>query len=63
MRKKEKKKKTNRKHRGLYVCDKCGLIINSDVSAGVNIVHKLKPDVFKDYYAMDMLLRPITVKI
>ena len=58
-----RRRKTNRKHRGLYVCDKCGLVINSDVSAGVNIVHELKPDVFKNYYAMDMLLRPITVKI
>ena len=56
-------RKANRKHRGLYICDECGLVINSDVSAGVNIVHELNPDVFKDYYAMDMLLRPITIKI
>ena len=58
-----RRKKSNRKHRGLYICDKCGLVINSDVNAGVNIVHKLKPDVFKDYYAIDLLLRPITIKI
>ena len=58
-----RRKKSNRKHRGLYVCDKFGLVINSDVSAGINIVHKLKLDVFKDYYAIDMLLRPTTVEI
>ncbi len=58
-----RKRKASRKYRGLYVCNTCGLVINSDVNAGANIVHKLKLDMFKDYSDIDMLLRPITVKI
>jgi len=31
--------KNNRKHRGLYVCRKCGNILNADVNGGLNIVN------------------------
>ncbi len=55
-------RKTNRKYRGLYVCDECDLVINSDVNRAINIVHKLEAETFKDYYAMNTLFRPISIK-
>ena len=33
-------KKSNRKHRGLYVCSVCGSVMNADVNASKNILHK-----------------------
>jgi transposase len=37
-------RKRNRKTRGLYICNKCGLKINADVNGAVNILRKyLRP--------------------
>jgi putative transposase len=36
-------KKSNRKHRGLYVCQDCGTVLNADVNASKNILHKGVP--------------------
>jgi len=36
-------KKSNRKHRGLYVCHDCGTVLNADVNASNNILHKGVP--------------------
>ncbi|MHA1747001.1 MAG: RNA-guided endonuclease InsQ/TnpB family protein, partial [Promethearchaeota archaeon] len=36
-------KKSNRKHRGLYVCQDCGTVLNADVNASNNILHKGVP--------------------
>jgi len=33
--------KNNRKHRGLYVCRKCGNTINADVNGAINIMKKV----------------------
>jgi len=33
-------RKANRKHRGLYVCSKCGAVLNADVNAAVNLLRK-----------------------
>ncbi len=33
-------KKSNRKYRGLYVCESCGAVINADVNASINIIKK-----------------------
>jgi len=33
-------KKSNRKHRGLYVCSECGLVLNADVNSSKNILQK-----------------------
>jgi len=33
-------RKSNRKHRGLYVCKKCGNVINADVNGAKNILKK-----------------------
>jgi len=31
-------RKANRKHRGLYVCSKCGAVLNADVNGAVNLL-------------------------
>ena len=36
-------KKSNRKHRGLYVCSNCGSVLNADVNASTNILQKEVP--------------------
>ena len=35
--------KSNRKHRGLYVCSQCGSVLNADVNAAKNILRKGVP--------------------
>jgi len=34
------RRKSNRKHRGLYVCKFCGRVINADVNGAINILKK-----------------------
>jgi len=36
--------KNNRKHRGLYVCKKCGSVLNADVNGALNILKKVAPE-------------------
>ena len=36
--------KNNRKHRGLYVCKKCGFVVNADVNGALNILKKVAPE-------------------
>jgi len=36
--------KTNRIHRGLYVCKECGVVINADVNGALNILKKVSPN-------------------
>ncbi|MHA1916916.1 MAG: zinc ribbon domain-containing protein [Candidatus Ranarchaeia archaeon] len=36
--------KSNRKHRGLYICSKCGCVLNADVNASMNILRKVVPE-------------------
>jgi len=33
--------KNNRKHRGLYVCRKCGSVLNADINGALNILKKV----------------------
>ena len=37
-------KKSNRKYRGLYVCSKCGAVINADVNGARNILFSVVPN-------------------
>jgi putative transposase len=55
-------KKSNRKHRGLYVCSKCGMVMNADVNASKNILRKGVP---KSVWIGDrgLLDRPAVLKI
>jgi len=34
-------KKSNRKHRGLYVCKDCGYVVNADINGALNILAKV----------------------
>jgi putative transposase len=34
-------RKSNRKFRGLYVCSECGMVLNADVNAALNILKKV----------------------
>ncbi|MHA1749722.1 MAG: RNA-guided endonuclease InsQ/TnpB family protein [Promethearchaeota archaeon] len=36
--------KSNRKYRGLYVCKECGMVLNADVNASRNMIHKGVPE-------------------
>ncbi|MHA1835311.1 MAG: RNA-guided endonuclease InsQ/TnpB family protein [Candidatus Odinarchaeia archaeon] len=36
--------KNNRKHRGLYVCKQCGIVLNADVNGALNILKKVAPE-------------------
>ena len=38
------KKDSNRKHRGLYVCNECGSVLNADVNGAINIIRKVAPE-------------------
>jgi len=37
---KENARKTNRKHRGLYVCQECSSVINADINGAINLSKK-----------------------
>jgi len=39
--------KSNRKHRGLYVCNNFGTVLNADVNASINIMEKGVPKSFR----------------
>ena len=54
--------KSNRKHRGLYVCKECGLVLNADVNAACNIIQKGVP---KSIWRGDRgcLSRPVVLTI
>ncbi|MHA1917543.1 MAG: RNA-guided endonuclease InsQ/TnpB family protein [Candidatus Ranarchaeia archaeon] len=56
--------KSNRKHRGLYVCSKCGLVLNADVNASKNILKKGVPESESVWIGdRGFLDRPVVVKI
>ncbi|MCE4607438.1 MAG: zinc ribbon domain-containing protein [Caldisphaeraceae archaeon] len=38
------KSKKNRKHRGLFVCERCGFVANADVNGALNILKKVVPN-------------------
>ena len=36
--------RSNRVHRGLYVCNQCGAVINADVNGAINILKRDLPE-------------------
>ncbi len=54
--------KSNRKYRGLYVCKDCGMVLNADVNASINILQKEVP---KSQWIGDRgcLSRPLVLEI
>jgi putative transposase len=55
-------RKSNRKYRGLYVCTDCGMVLNADVNASINILQKEVP---KSKWIGDRgcLSRPLVLEI
>jgi putative transposase len=37
------RRKSNRVHRGLYICGQCGAVINADVNGAINILKRYLP--------------------
>ncbi len=56
------RKKSNRKHRGLYLCNNCGMILNADSNGARNIVKKVAPHVF-DGGSRGVLNTPVRVRL
>ena len=40
--------KSDRKHRGLYVCKHCGAVLNADVNGARNILFRVVPNPMSD---------------
>ena len=55
-------RKSNRKHRGLYVCSECGLKINADVNASKNMLHKGVPNSTREWN-IGCLNHPLVLKV
>jgi len=55
-------RKSNRQYRGLYVCKDCGMVLNADVNASINILQKKVP---KSQWIGDRgcLSRPLVLEI
>ncbi len=55
-------RKSNRKYRGLYVCNQCGTVLNADINASKNILHKGVPHAVRTG-DRGCLSRPLVLKI
>lgn len=42
-----RRRKANRRYRGLYICDKCKGVWNSDINGAINIIKKVAPESVK----------------
>ncbi len=58
-----RRRKNNRIKRGLYVCDICGIRINSDIGSAVCIGLIGEPQLFNRIPINDLLISPISVDI
>ena len=57
------RRKSNRKHRGLYVCKFCGRIINADVNGAINILKKYLQMFKYEHRSIGNVESPIMYKI
>ena len=55
-------KKSNRIHRGLYRCGSCGLQLNADINAAINIMRKVAPKSLTQWSSGD-IISPERVKV
>lgn len=58
-----RKNKSNRKHRGLYVCDKCHSVLNADTNGAMNIVKKVVPDFLNEIGNSGFLNNPERIRL
>ena len=53
-----------RVHRGLFVCGKCGLVINSDINAAHNLRKKVAYESFRDWIVSSGgMIPPVRIKV
>jgi len=52
------KQKSNRVHRGLYVCNQCGSMINADVNGAINILKRYLPGQISASWSSGCLAQP-----
>ena len=50
--------KSNRIHRGLYVCNQCGAVINADVNGAINILKRYLPEQISVSWSSGCLAQP-----
>src|SRR5512139_326520 len=52
------KRKAGRIHRGLYVCNQCGAVINADVNGAINILKRYLPEQISVSWSSGCLAQP-----
>ena len=50
--------KSNRVHRGLYICNQCGAVINADVNSAINILKRYLPEQIGVSWSSGCLAQP-----
>ena len=50
--------RSNRVHRGLYVCNQCGAVINADVNGAINILKRYLPEQISVSWSSGCLAQP-----
>src|SRR5512147_661531 len=50
--------KSNRVHRGLYICNQCGAVINADVNSAINILKRYLPGQISASWSSGCLAQP-----
>ncbi len=56
--------KSNRKHRGLYVCKKCGNVLNADINGAINILLKVAGESVKEQIASSRCVNhPVRIRV
>ncbi|ADQ07810.1 transposase, IS605 OrfB family [Caldicellulosiruptor hydrothermalis 108] len=56
--------KSNRKHRGLYVCRRCGHVVNADINGAINIVGKVAGEsVKKQITSSGCVNHPVRIRV
>ncbi len=56
--------KSNRKHRGLYVCKKCGNVLNADINGAINILLKVAGEsAIKQIISSGCVNHPVRIRV
>ncbi|HUI67674.1 MAG TPA: zinc ribbon domain-containing protein [Nitrospirota bacterium] len=50
--------RSNRVHRGLYICNQCGAVINADVNGAINILKRYLPEQMSVSWSTGCLAQP-----
>jgi len=55
--------KNNRKHRGLYVCKKCGFVVNADVNGALNILKVAEESAVRRILSSGCVNQPVRIRV